>query len=250
MNATLQQPQSIPVNDHVDEAIAFEVGVLANEFFWHFDQAIFAVSRRECGLALQTLDRLRVKLADVDDSPIAELDSVLDTAEKYLGVVGDEWLHLLAIDLLYRAPVETELESLGEWYFNKLTVGLTGYRTDFVRAINREVLTASRSQLLFRFGEFVDSGRHASDVAKRVCDYKDSDSPERRPEAYLRTFAAGEIPPEPHWEVRVTHLMDQLGVSAQIAIDVSTAEKRCESVQLIPSPGGVNLVGILPRLAT
>ena len=169
--ATNTVPEAVESDEVARCEAAFELGLLANEAAWNFDQALFALSRihrQELSIVLQKLRGVGARLSSMTtDSALAQ---VLKRIEEWIPSLDDEWFSELVEQATGEAIRQVTAQSPNSTYHEILQSPVLNIRHELEDPIANSTLQTPTERLWFRLGVLVDSGRHRPDVARQSFD--------------------------------------------------------------------------------
>ena len=165
--ATNTVPEAVESDEVARCLAAFELGLLANEAAWNFDQALFALSRihrQELSIVLQKLRGVGARLSSMTtDSALAQ---VLKRIEEWIPSFDEEWFSEAVERAAYEAVTRLPTQAPNITYFQELRCGMLDVRHELEDPIVNSTLQTPTERLWFRLGVLADSGRHRPDVAR------------------------------------------------------------------------------------
>ena len=169
--ATNTVPEAVESDEVARCLAAFELGLLANEAAWNFDQALFALSRihrQELSIVLQKLRGVGARLSSMTtDSALAQ---VLKRIEEWIPSFDEEWFSEAVERAANEAVTRQPTQAPNITYFQELRCGMLDVRHELEDPIVNSTLQTPTERLWFRLGVLADSGRHRPDVARQSFD--------------------------------------------------------------------------------
>ena len=166
--ATNPVPEAVESDEVARFRAAFELGLLANEAAWNFDQALFALSRihrQELSIVLQKLRGVGARLSSMTTG--SSLAKVLKRVEEWTPSFDEEWFSEAVERATYEAVTRLPTQAPYITYFQELRCGMLDIRHELEDPIVNSTLQTPTERLWFRLGVLVDSGRHRPDVARQ-----------------------------------------------------------------------------------
>ena len=165
--ATNPVPEAVESDEVARFRAAFELGLLANEAAWNFDQAVFGLSRKhrqELSIVLQKLRGVGARLSSMTtDSALAQ---VLKRIEEWIPSLDDEWFSELVEQATGEAIRQVTAQSPNSTYHEILQSPVLNIRHELEDPIVNSTLQTPTERLWFRLGVLADSGRHRPDIAR------------------------------------------------------------------------------------
>ena len=169
--ATNTVPEAVESDEVARCQAAFELGLLANEAAWNFDQAVFGLSRKHRQELSNDLQRLRgvgARLTSMTTDNSLAL--ALNRIEKWIPSLDDEWFSELVEQATGEAIRRVTAQSPNITYHEILQSPVLNIRHELEDPIVNSTLQTPTERLWFRLGVLADSGRHRPDVARQSFD--------------------------------------------------------------------------------
>ena len=165
--ATNTVPEAVESDEVARCHAAFELGLLANEAAWNFDQAVFGLSRKhrqELNNDLQRLRGVGARLTSMTTDNSLAL--ALNRIEKWIPSLDDEWFSELVEQATGEAIRRVTAQSPNITYHEILQSPVLNIRHELEDPIVNSTLQTPTERLWLRLGVLADSGRHRPDVAR------------------------------------------------------------------------------------